>query len=817
MKNSSPRILAASILLLALTAFTGMHAQAEWQTSVEGIYTFSSTRAADLNGDGTQDFVLGAGVEGAGNDYGVLAFDGADGDLLWNVYSRDQIFGSPIFQDISEDGTPDVFIGGRKGEMMAIDGDSGEIIWEFFAAGDSVNPGDFDVWQFYTPQWVPDQNNDGVQDLLVANGGDPSALLPNDPRPAGRIMILDGLTGVDLGSAHVPDGQETYMSPLLVEFWPGEPEVLFGTGGETEFGSLYRAPLSAVISGDLTDATVLLAGDVKGFVAPPSVADMNADNVLDIVSHSYDGRITVINGIDNSILWEVLVENAETNASPGIGFFNDDDIPDVFSAFGLGQAPSLTEFTQLMIDGATGEVLWRDSIGLAQFSSPVVFDADNDGFDEVFFNANEAVMDPFYFVHEISLIDFNDDEISSIYGPVGGGNVNSTPWLGDADEDGMMELVYPFLSDSSQLVIPGGLEMIRINLPYESAEVSWGAYLGTDYSGVFENPRSNCDEEYTVAVEVLAGGCASSVSATSTGCPEGDCTVAWSNGAVGSTVEFYELGDHYVTLTHADGCVKVARFNIDGLDNALEATIQTENSVCAGSGDGYFRADWTGGTPPYSVIWNGVPSGGTTNSTLYIIPSLEIGTYTFEIEDAQGCKYEEMVVIEGPEVIDAGFEFELPTTSSSFDGSITLEEPTGGFPPYLITNEFNSPVFAEMPITDLSSGIYQFTIKDQMDCEKVITIDLQGTGIEEQIDELVQLLLSEDGNTLAVDVAKNLQITQGVRILNVGGQTCKIFNNSVSSSSERLRLDISDLPVGTYLLDFSIEEKRLFKKFMIVR
>lgn len=817
MKNSSPRIFATTVLLLATTVFLQTHAQVEWQTQVEGVYTFSSARAIDLTGDGTMDFVLGAGVEGAGSDNGVLAFDGETGELLWNVYARDQIFGSPAFQDISGDDVPDVFIGGRKGEMMAIDGDSGDVIWEVFPAGDTINSGEFDVWQFYTPQWVPDQNDDGFQDLLVANGGDPAALLPNDPRPPGKIMVLDGLTGADLGSSVVPDGQETYMSPLFIEIWPGEFEVIFGTGGETEFGALYRAPLSAVLSGDLSVATAILTGESKGFIAPPSVADMNNDNILDIVSHSYDGRITVINGIDNSILWEVQVENAETNASPGIGFFNDDDVPDVFSAFGLGQAPSLTEFTQLMIDGATGEVLWRDSIGLAQFSSPVVFDADNDGFDEVFFNANEAMQDPFYFAHEISLIDFNDDSIESIYGPVGGGNVNSTPWLGDADGDGMMDLVYPFLSDSSQLVIPNGLEMIRHSLPYESAEVSWGAYLGTDYSGVFENPRANCEEEYTLEVDVVSGGCAAAVSATSTGCPDGDCTVTWSNGAIGMSAEYFALGDHYVTITHPDGCVKVARFSIEELDDALEAIFQTENSVCAGSGDGFFRADWTGGTAPFSVIWNGVASGGTTNSTLYIIPNLEIGTYTFEIEDAQGCKLEETITIEGPDPIETGFEFQAPSSSASFDGSITLEEPTGGFPPYLITNEFNSPVFPGTPITDLAPGIYEFTVKDQMDCESIIVVDLMGTGIQENLDDYLKLMLSEDGNTILVDVVNSLQETENLRILNVAGKTCKRIDGTSLSDSLRTRIDVSDLPVGAYLLGFEVQNQQVFMKFMIVR
>ncbi len=806
------------ILLLSSIICCALQAQVEWQSNVEGVYTFSSTRAAHLNGDGVLDFVLGAGVEGEGSENGVLAYDGATGTVLWNVYSRDQIFGSPIFQDISGDGTVDVFIGGRLGEMMGINGATGEIIWEFFPQGDSITPGDFDIWQFYTPQWVPDQNGDGFSDLLVANGGDPTALLPNDPRPAGKMLVLNAANGETLAVAEVPDGQETYMSPLLVNFWEDEPEILFGTGGETQNGALYRASLADLMAGDLSEAVAIMSSETKGFIAPPSVADFNDDNVLDIVSHSYDGRITVLNGIDNSLIWEVNVENGETNASPGIGFFNDDNIPDVFSAYALGQAPSFTDFTQLIVDGSTGEVLWRDSIGLVQFCSPVIADVDGDGFDEVFFSSNEVVTgSPTYFTHEISLIDYNDANISTVYGPKGGGNVNSTPWLGDADADGALDLVYPFLSDSSLLVTPGGVEMIRHSLPYEAGVVSWGAYLGTDETGIFENPRSNCSMALNeIIVSVDPGACSANVSVTSTGCAGGNCAVEWSNGNTGSTSEFFALGAHYVKVTHPDGCVQVERFNIEGLPEALTAEVQTTAATCASDPDGFFRADWSGGTAPYLVSWNGVPSGGTTNAQLYIITTLAAGSYTFGLEDGEGCMFETEIVIEGPEIMDLSFEILPPSNQTSSDGAITLGEVTGGSPPYLITNEAGSPVFEGDVIGDLPTGIYTFDVKDQLDCIYTVNVDMTMTGIEEQ-EELSMDLAFLSNSLMHITVPYKLQEDEALKVYDMSGKLVYRLILKGLSDFNSLEVDLSTLRGGTYILQVPTERTPFNERFLLIK
>ena len=97
----------------------------QWSSFVDSITSFSSPRPVELNGDTIMDMVVGGGEEGVPTNYGMMAFDGANGNLLWNVSANDEVFGSAIFQDITNDGINDVFMGGRYGIFKAIDGSNG--------------------------------------------------------------------------------------------------------------------------------------------------------------------------------------------------------------------------------------------------------------------------------------------------------------------------------------------------------------------------------------------------------------------------------------------------------------------------------------------------------------------------------------------------------------------------------------------------------------------------------------------------------------------------------------------------------------------
>ena len=458
-----------------------------WDLLIPNVGTFSSPRAVDLTNDGIKDIVMGAGkVEFQTLDSAVVALNGADGSLLWFVPARDQIIGSPAFKDVTDDQVPDVFIGGRSAEFMAIDGCSGEIIWEFFPQGDSIDFTEHKLYNFYNPQFTDDVDLDGYKDIVVANGGYVKAP-PDDPnRPPGKLMIISSKTGKLVAEAYMPDGKETYMSAVVTDLWGGE-KVIFGSGGERISGNLYLAEVKEILRGNLSNAKVIADGGSKGFIAPPVVVDVNQDGIPDIIANAAEGRMVAIDGQSHSKIWELSFPGTEAYCSIAVGYFNNDSIPDLFTNFGIGVFPSIFRSYQLAVDGIDGSLIRIDSLGSFHYGSPVAYDLNGDGVDEGIFHIN-------YFIYgtvknDLKVFDFAQNTLFSLVKVSNGANVGSTPLLDDLDGDGFLDVVYTHENNPLDLLSlerKTGLFIHTLKTDVLlSKPILWGSYMGSGSNGIF--------------------------------------------------------------------------------------------------------------------------------------------------------------------------------------------------------------------------------------------------------------------------------------------------------------------------------------------
>ena len=171
-------------------------AQLNWSTTIDSVSVLSSPRAVDLNNDGIKDVVIGSGTDSAYSNYGVVAINGANGQVLWTTPTRDEIFSSAQFLDVNNDAVKDVIIGGRDAQLLAINGVDGSLIWEFYPHYLTHPPADSGYYNFYSSQLIQDITGDNLKDVLVTNGGDHQAT-QFDPRPPGHLMIIDGSSGAN--------------------------------------------------------------------------------------------------------------------------------------------------------------------------------------------------------------------------------------------------------------------------------------------------------------------------------------------------------------------------------------------------------------------------------------------------------------------------------------------------------------------------------------------------------------------------------------------------------------------------------------------
>ena len=468
-----------------------------WEKSIPRIGSQSSPLASDLNSDGILDIVIGAGQDEYQNStQGVLAIDGLTGDIIWQAPCRDQIFGSPTFNDINSDNIKDVFIGGRSCQLYGLNGANGDMIWEYDPRKYSTHPIlKYANKNFYNSVLVPDSNGDGIKDILISNGGNHEVFpFVRKGREAGVLLILDAKSGAVIASDTMPDGNETYMSPIYVEQEDGSKMIVFGTGGETFSGNLFITRLEDLLNNDLSKSKIIASEKSHGFISPPAFVDVTKDNIFDIIAISHAGTMSAIDGDNLKNIWQFKIPNTESSNGLAIGNFTEDDVPDIFTFVSKGMWPWNTETFQIMLNGRTGELEYIDSIGCPGISSPVVYDLNNDEIDEVVISLNEFDCKGFTdgapknMESKLVAIDFKDKKIIPIDENDNSKNIFTTPLLADIDSDGYIDIThanYPH-SENLDILFFSGMNIKRIRTPFKITKpIKWGSYMGTNGDGVY--------------------------------------------------------------------------------------------------------------------------------------------------------------------------------------------------------------------------------------------------------------------------------------------------------------------------------------------
>jgi hypothetical protein len=471
-----------------------------WMATIPGAISYSSPKAIDLNNDKILDIVMGAGgEEWAQTPTGIIAIDGANGALMWYIPADNQIYGSPVFVNLNNDGNNDIIIGGRSAQLKAIDGRTSKILWSFFKGKNTFSASTSEWFNFSNPQLVMDQDGDGIKDVLIANGGN-AMLAPLDKkRPAGKLLLLSGKTGLIIAQDVMSDGRETYLSPVCFDCDTNpDPQFLFGSGGETMNGHLYLSKLSDLKNKNLSAAIVIDSTTHKGYEAPPVLVDMNNDKALDIVVNTAEGKTKLIDGQTKKLIWTVSCDSAEVFSQPAVGnFFGNDDIPDVFVNYAIGKHPEYNYTRQFLINGKTGQVVKKFTGSSFTYASPLVIDTDNNKIDEVIMSTiNDSIQGnkakPYY---ELLLYDFKNDEVKPFSKRHSGASFGSTPLLTDLDNDGKLDIIYSgspaivskFPGNTTFQLAPLMLYVHREEFDSISTKnIKWGSYMGKDGRSIFK-------------------------------------------------------------------------------------------------------------------------------------------------------------------------------------------------------------------------------------------------------------------------------------------------------------------------------------------
>lgn len=695
------------IVVLFIFLFGYVNAQ-NWQAFTDSIPTLSSPRSSDLNGDGVMDIIIGGGTDGVFSNNGIMAYNGIDGSLLWKRSSRNEVFGSAIFKDITSDGINDVIIGGRDAQLLAINGTNGALLWDYFPYG--TNPADSGLYNFYNPQFIHDVDGDTYPDILVSNGGDHAAPAWDTDRPAGQLMVVSALTGNLIVQAVVPDSAEIYCSPIVADIQNnGNKWILYGTGGENFGGHFYAALLSDLLLGDLTGSIILSSDLNKGFVAPAAI-HKNITGAYDIVIQSFDGLVTKIAGATWTAIWTYQKPGTESSAEPVIGNFTGDLTPDILLVLFKGIAPSYSDYYQVMLNGEDGSVSFIDSLGAIDFASANAIDLDNDGRDEGIYSI--TYFEGGCFKSRIESIDFNTNSINTIDQTRTGVTIGSTPLFTDLDNDGLMDLVYSVKKDSLNPMGWKGIYVYRHELSsiIPNSGIAWGSYLGTNTDGIYNLELVDCGFGSVIsslnAVNPACNGFANgNISLSLVGASP--FTYLWSNGSTSSSIQNIQAGSYWVQVTNSIGCLELRTITL--VDPFVISFGGIYSPTCIGDTNGMATLNSTGCYCMFSgcnFLWD---NGVTTKPN----SSLPEGWSSVLITHANGCVVVDSVFVPSPPpVIDSVLFENIELCFGDLSGSAIVNYNQANQPISFIwsTGETNDT------ITGLSAGEHYVIAQDGRPC-----------------------------------------------------------------------------------------------------
>ncbi len=174
-------------------------------------------------------------------------------------------------------------------------------------------------------------------------------------------------------------------------------------------------------------------------------------------------------------------------------------------------------------------------------------------------------------------------------------------------------------------------------------------------------------------------------------------------------------GDYYVVVTDDNGISTTGGIYTINQPTIITATVNVisnyngQNISCSGACDGSAEATPSGGTPPYTYLWND-PNTQTTPIAL----NLCAGTYDVEITDANGCIYTFSVTLTEPAPLLNNNTSNDVTCNGFCDGTATAN-PSGGVTPYSYL--WNNPALSTTStISSLCPGTYDVTITDNNGC-----------------------------------------------------------------------------------------------------
>lgn len=166
-------------------------------------------------------------------------------------------------------------------------------------------------------------------------------------------------------------------------------------------------------------------------------------------------------------------------------------------------------------------------------------------------------------------------------------------------------------------------------------------------------------------------------------------------------------GNYLVTVTDDSLCARTIEVVVIA-PQPITAMFNYQDPLCTGNCNGWIASNPSGGTPPYSFVWDD-PGLSTSDS----ITGLCAGMYHVTIQDVNGCLITDSLELIGPAVLSAAIAVNQTILCYNQCNGQLAAIPAGGISPYAYSWTGS---LTDSLITGLCSGVYDLTITDANGC-----------------------------------------------------------------------------------------------------
>ncbi|WMJ71929.1 PKD domain-containing protein [Cytophagaceae bacterium ABcell3] len=325
-------------------------------------------------------------------------------------------------------------------------------------------------------------------------------------------------------------------------------------------------------------------------------------------------------------------------------------------------------------------------------------------------------------------------------------------------------------------------------IPEQTSEEATGLSAG-DYS-VFVTDSTGCEDTIMVTIsqpdslelvvdkiDVSCYGGTDGSAAVEVAGGTAPYSYSWDTSPEQTSADITDLaeGIYNVLVTDSLGCQDTIGVQIYQPDS-IALSIETLNVNCYDGNDGSATVHASGGTAPYSYLWDSSPEQNTAHAE-----DLVAGVYLVTVTDSLGCTDTASAIISQPEALVSEAVFTDVTCYGGDDGQASAST-TGGIEPYTYSWD-TDPVQDDSDATGLTAGDYVLTVTDSVGCTDSLVVTItQPERLVLSAEATDALCYGDSSGTASVSV------TGGVAP----------YEYSWNTSPAQISEDAMDLPAGVY-------------------